>query len=211
MTFQQPPQYPPMQAPPEEKFRGLAWAGLILGIIGICGSILPIVNNLTAVAAFVGLVLAVIALFGTKKVVAAIGAALCVLAIVVTVALQGLMLEAIDETLEEAGTGGGAPAAPPPAEQDASGTVRYEVSGSGEAMNISFGAGGSMAQETSPALPWSKEQPASDGFDTYSLTAQNGSDDAEITCRLTVNGEVVVENTSAGPYAVVSCTGTSGL
>lgn len=212
MTYPQPPQqYPPVQAPVQEKFRGLAWAGLILGIVGVCGSILPIFNNLTAVAAFVGLILAIIAVFGTKKVVAAIGAALCVLAIVLTVVVQAALAEQLDKTINGAGTGAPDPLDTESAAQGASGTVRYEVTGSGKAMNVSYGAGSGQSQENSPELPWSKEQAASDGFDAYVLTVQNGSEGGDITCRLTVDGAVVAENTSTGPYTFASCTGSSGL
>lgn len=42
-----------------------------------------------------------------------------------------------------------------------------------------------------------------------SLTAQISSDDSgTVTCRITADGVVIVENTSSGGYAVVSCTGT---
>lgn len=212
MTYPQPPQqYPPVQAPVQEKFRGLAWSGLILGIVGVCGSILPIFNNLTAVAALVGLILAVIAVFGTKKVVAGIGAALCVLAIVLTVAVQAVLVQQLDKTINGADSAAPSPLDAEPAGQGASGTVRYEVTGSGKPMSVSFGAGGSHSQESSPELPWSHEQAASDGFDAYTLIVHNDGNGGEISCRLTVNGEVVAENTSTGPYSSASCTGTSGL
>lgn len=212
LTYPQAPQqYPPAQAPAQEKFRGLAWAGLILGIVGVCGSILPIFNNLTAVAAFVGLILAVIAVFGTKKVVAAIGAALCVLAIVLTVVVQAVLVQQLDKTINGAGTGAPNPIDTEPAAQGASGTVRYEVTGSGDAMSLSYGAGSGRSEESSPELPWFKEQAASDGFDVYMLTVQNGSGGGDIKCRLTIDGEVVAENTSTGPFTFASCTGNSGL
>jgi hypothetical protein len=50
--------------------------------------------------------------------------------------------------------------------------------------------------------------PAADGgFGVYSLTAQSGGSGA-ITCRITVDGEVISEQTSNGQYAVVSCSGS---
>ena len=111
MTYPQPPQqqYPPMPVPVQEKFRGLAWAAMILGIVGICGSILPILNNLTAVAAFVGLILGIIAVFGSRKVLAAVGIALCVLGIVVTVVAQGIMLDQFNKTINGAAPAGAVP------------------------------------------------------------------------------------------------------
>jgi hypothetical protein len=59
-----------------------------LGIVGVVFSPMPIINNLSALIAVVGIILALIALFGSRKVLAGIGAGLCVLAIVFTVAAQ---------------------------------------------------------------------------------------------------------------------------
>jgi hypothetical protein len=86
-------------AQPKPKFGGLAWTALILGIVGICGSILPILNNATALAALVGLVLGVIALFGSRKVLAGLGAVLCALGIAATAVLQGLVVAELDRVL----------------------------------------------------------------------------------------------------------------
>ncbi|UJW30004.1 hypothetical protein L3Q67_32980 [Saccharothrix sp. AJ9571] len=51
----------PAQAPLPQtkpaKFAALVWASLILGIVGVVGSPIIFLNNLTAVAAAVGLVL----------------------------------------------------------------------------------------------------------------------------------------------------------
>jgi hypothetical protein len=49
------------------KFVGLAWSSLILGIVGVVFSPLPIINNISALIAVVGIVLAGIALFGSRK------------------------------------------------------------------------------------------------------------------------------------------------
>jgi hypothetical protein len=89
----EPPSPHPLQAPPAPtnpppKFAGLAWSSLILGIVGVVFSPMPIINNLSALIAVVGIILALIALFGSRKVLAGIGAGLCVLAIVFTVAAQ---------------------------------------------------------------------------------------------------------------------------
>lgn len=92
---------------PKPRFGTLAWAALILGIIGICGSIVPILNNATAVAALVGLVLGIIALFGSRKALAGAGSALCVLAVAATVVLQGVVVAELNRVLA-----GGNPARP---------------------------------------------------------------------------------------------------
>ncbi|GAA4618903.1 hypothetical protein GCM10023108_41570 [Saccharopolyspora hordei] len=95
-----PQQAPRPYAPPQRtKFKGLAIAALVLGIVGVVGSVVPILNNVTAVAAFVGLLLGVIALFGTKKAMAGIASGLRVLAVVVTVVAQVVFSQALDEAL----------------------------------------------------------------------------------------------------------------
>lgn len=90
---------PPSSAsvPTNSRFSGLAWSALILGIIGIVGSPIIIFNNLTAVAAAVGVILGGIALFGTRRILAGTGTALCIAAIAITVAAQDSAVKEIDE------------------------------------------------------------------------------------------------------------------
>lgn len=64
---------------------GLAWGSLILGIVGVMLSAVPILNALTMLGAIVGVVLGGIALFGSRKRLAALGTVSCVLAVVFTV------------------------------------------------------------------------------------------------------------------------------
>ncbi|GGU64491.1 hypothetical protein [Lentzea flava] len=103
MTYPTQPVYaPPPVAPPKpSRFGALAWSALILGIVGVVGSPVIVFNNLTAIAAFVGLVLGIIALFGTRKILAAIGVVLCVLAIVFTVVAQQAAVEELDKILDQ--------------------------------------------------------------------------------------------------------------
>jgi hypothetical protein len=82
---------------PPAKFVGLAWSSLILGIVGIVFSPLPIINNISALIAVVGIILGLIALFGSRKILATSGAALCVLAIVFTIAKQNHDVAALDK------------------------------------------------------------------------------------------------------------------
>ncbi|MFJ6674247.1 hypothetical protein ACIQMJ_24325 [Actinosynnema sp. NPDC091369] len=94
-----PQPYPQPVAVKPTRFGALAWAALIFGIVGIVGSPIIIFNNLTAVVAGVGFVLGFIALFGTKKIIAVIGVALCVLGIVFTVIAQQAAVEKLDEII----------------------------------------------------------------------------------------------------------------
>ena len=87
MSIEQ-PALSPAQPPMSHKFGGLAWTAMILGIVGVIGSPLLLWNNLTVIAAAVGVVLGVIALFGTRKVLAGSGITLCVAGITFTLIAQ---------------------------------------------------------------------------------------------------------------------------
>ncbi|MGW4209475.1 hypothetical protein ACWEIJ_15905 [Lentzea sp. NPDC004789] len=105
MTFPTPSAYAtPAVAPPKPtRFGALAWTALILGIVGVVGSPIIILNNLTAIAAVVGLVLGIIALFGTRKVLAIVGVVLCVAAIAFTVVAQQSAVKELDKALDGVG------------------------------------------------------------------------------------------------------------
>ncbi|MFC3894234.1 hypothetical protein ACFOWZ_22375 [Lentzea rhizosphaerae] len=107
MTYPTQPAYAPPPIAPQKpaRFGALAWTALILGIVGVVGSPVIIFNNLTAIAAFVGLVLGVIALFGTRKILALVGVALCVAAIAFTVLAQQSAVAELDKIVDgSAGT-----------------------------------------------------------------------------------------------------------
>lgn len=102
MTYPTPPVYAQPQVTPQKptRFGALAWTAVILGIVGVVCSWVIFLNNLTAIAAFVGVVLGVIALFGTRKILASVGIVLCVLAIVFTVVAQQATVEELDKILD---------------------------------------------------------------------------------------------------------------
>lgn len=85
----------PQDPRPRKRFVALAWTSIILGIVGVAGSPILIFNNLTAIAAAVGVILGIIALFGSKKILAGIGVVLSVVAIVLTVIVQDNAVEEI--------------------------------------------------------------------------------------------------------------------
>ncbi len=187
----------------------MAWASLILGIIGMCGSPIPILNNLTAVAAFVGVILGAIALFGGKKTVAGIGTGLGVLAIVITVILQGMMVRELDKALDQGGTGTGtnssASATP------GSGSGSGSNSGSDSTVRLDFGqehswSGGETISISKPT-PYESDsqflQPSEGNryiqFDVR--VTNNGDDEYNVgSSSITVqhNGQVAQQNYAAG-------------
>ncbi|MPY96831.1 MAG: hypothetical protein GEU97_02330 [Actinophytocola sp.] len=103
--FASPP--PAQNAPKPTKFGALAWTSLILGLVGILGSPIILLNNLTAIVAALGLILGIIALFGTKRILALIGIGLCVAGIAITVAVQGNTAEELDKAFNDPGSASG--------------------------------------------------------------------------------------------------------
>ncbi|KWW98670.1 hypothetical protein LI90_297 [Carbonactinospora thermoautotrophica] len=93
-------------------------------------------------------------------------------------------------------------------EGDGARKIVFEVTGSGvsKAASITYTVGGNSSQANNAKLPWEKETSSADPFLLLSLVAQSGSGgDGSISCRIKVDGKVIVENTSQGAYAVVTC------
>lgn len=82
----------------EKKKSGFATAGLVLGIIGICTSFIPIINNLSFVLGIIGAIFAIISLIKkASKGQAIVGVILCVLAVVITINSQKALSESLNE------------------------------------------------------------------------------------------------------------------
>lgn len=82
----------------EKKKSGFATAGLVLGIIGICTSFIPIVNNLSFILGAIGAIFAIISLIKkASKGQAIAGVILCVLAIVITLNSQKALSDSLNE------------------------------------------------------------------------------------------------------------------
>ncbi|MGI5219656.1 MmpS family transport accessory protein [Nocardia sp. CA-290969] len=90
-------------------------------------------------------------------------------------------------------------------------TVTYRVDGTAPASSVTYlGPDLGMARETGVAVPWSKDVTIQGWGKIVSLTANNGPDGGDITCRILVGGKVMSEQTSSGPYASASCSGDAG-
>lgn len=80
------------------KSSGFATAGLVLGIIGVCTSFIPIINNLSFVLGVLAIIFGVVAFFkksGKVKVITAI--ILGILAIAMTLSAQQSLSDSIDK------------------------------------------------------------------------------------------------------------------
>jgi hypothetical protein len=98
----------------------MAWAAVILGIVGVVFSWIPFLDVLTMLGAIIGLILGVIAMFGSRKTTAGIGIGLCILATVFTSMVMNQVTDALHTTSGSSSTSGAsglgyptAPVAPP--------------------------------------------------------------------------------------------------
>lgn len=90
--------------------------------------------------------------------------------------------------------------------------IVFEVTGKGisKSSTITYGVGGNSSQANGAKLPWKKQATSTDSFLMLSLVAQSGSGgNGTISCRITVDGQVLIENSSQGGYAVVTCSETA--
>ena len=82
----------------EHNKSGLATAGLVLGIIGICTSFIPIINNVSFVLGLIGSIFSIVTLAKkTSKGKAIAGIILCILAIIITVNSQKALSDSLNE------------------------------------------------------------------------------------------------------------------
>ncbi len=89
--------------------------------------------------------------------------------------------------------------------------VTYQVEGTGPSSSITYaGKDFNMAQETSAALPWSKQVTIDGLGKLVSLSATNDDQGGDITCRILVGDKVISEQKSSGPYASAHCSGDAG-
>jgi len=94
--------------------------------------------------------------------------------------------------------------------KDKQATVLLEANGSGgaEQANLTYSIGKvDPTQQMGAALPWQRETGEKlDGFDVVTLHVQNTGTSGDVSCRITVNGTMVKENTATGSYGIASCT-----
>ena len=94
-------------------------------------------------------------------------------------------------------------------------TVLYEVDGTARSTNVVLQTLSGSTQLNDMAVPLHNASKGTTGV-TYQmasghavyLSAQNAGGIGTITCRITVDGVVVAQNTSIGGYAIASCSGT---
>ena len=82
----------------EKKKSGFATAGLVLGIIGVCTSFIPIINNVSFILGLIGIIFGIVSLIKkASKGQAIAGVILCILAIVITINSQQALSDSLNE------------------------------------------------------------------------------------------------------------------
>ena len=89
-----------------EKRSGLATASLVLGIIGLCTSFIPIINNLSFALALIAIAFSIISLIKkASKKTAIIGIIISIITIIVVVNAQQTLFDSINNTVNEINNG----------------------------------------------------------------------------------------------------------
>lgn len=217
---QQPPAGSPYQhAPVEKRTSGLAVTALVLGIIGLVLSWIPIVNNAAAVLAVIGLVFGIIAIFATgakhKKKgrgLAIAGSVLCVIALIVTFAIQASASKALKEISAQTDSSQTAPAekesklTDEKKEDPANEQVVMEATATGKGTVI-WGEAGSTNTEDFNGQ-WSKTISGEDAKKGYTLTVSGdfmGGNDQKVGCTITVNGQQKSHKEGSGTSGSALC------
>lgn len=95
-------------------------------------------------------------------------------------------------------------------------TVLYEVEGTATGASLTIATPSGTRQVSDAAVPVTREASGERGLEMtvapgefLYISAQNNHDTGTITCRITVDGVVISENSSSGAYAIASCSGTA--
>lgn len=193
-----------------QRSNGLGTAALVLGIIGLVFAFIPFLNYGSGIIPFVGLILGIVALAkkNVKKTVALVGTVLSALAVILSIVMAvvytGLFFSAVDQSVKQVNEENNTPV-----------SVVYDVTGASADATVTYSSysnGNSGTEQASgQALPFTKTVTGTKGWSGYTLTATNGLNDAgDISCKITVDGSVVAEQTSTGKFATVTCSSSTG-
>jgi len=212
--LQNPPAYAAAPAPQPDSKRGNGFGvtALILGIITIVGFAIPFVNYAAIVTGVAGVVFAIIGLVAKYRtrgtsiaglILSAVGLILSIIMVVVYSAIFFAASKAVDDSNKAAAT---------------EHTVVYTVTGDSTDSSITWSTytdGDSGSEQASGAkLPWTKEvtvKGSSEGlnFNSFTVTASNGTTGGEIACEIKVDGKVVSTKSATGEYASATCSGSN--
>jgi hypothetical protein len=185
---------------------------LVFAIIAFIFAIIPFVSFIAWLPAIVAIVLGIVglAIKDRSRPLAGIGLGVGILSLIVGIIVSivsalGAVATGVSTAIEED-------------EQAAAEIVEltFDVTGTGTAdVSYSYTIDGKETAQSADgtALPFTLTVDIPRGgtfdFNYYSLSASTGADASEVACKLTVDGEVLAEDSASGQYNFVSCTGSS--
>lgn len=189
----------PPQVPATKPSNGLGTAGFVVGLIGLLFSFIPLIGVVAWPLVILGIIFSAVGISkatkgrATNKGLAIAGLVVSIAGLVVCVLWVAVWNKAVDDINEEA---------------NREAVIVYEVSGDAPSADITYSTYGdemSTNQETVTKLPWRKEVSTTGIVKDGQLIVSTGADGGSVTCKLTVDGEVVKEATASGAFAMASC------
>jgi hypothetical protein len=212
-----PPALPPASAsssaPVSGRKRGnpLGLASLIIGVVALICANVGLLTFVAWVPGFVAVALGISALVAKdrKRATGVLGFITGALAIIMGIiwSIGSVVL------LVEWATG-----APIGTDPDPDGPLRLRYSITGDGLTSDSvthdalgGPDASVEQVSDTRVPWTENELVERGiplnYSSVTLSAQASSDSTMITCRITLDGDVIAEDRATGPNAVVTCVG----
>lgn len=189
----------PPQMPATKPSNGLGTAGFVVGLIGLLFSFIPLIGVVAWPLVILGIIFSAIGISkatkgrATNKGLAIAGLVVSIAGLVVCILWVAVWNKAVDDINEEA---------------NREAVIVYEVSGDAPSADITYSTYGdemTTNQETVTKLPWRKEVSTTGIVKDGQLIVSTGADGGSVTCKLTVDGEVVKEATASGAFAMATC------
>lgn len=189
----------PSQMPATKPSNGLGTAGFVVGLIGLLFSFIPLIGVVAWPLVILGIIFSAIGISkatkgrATNKGLAIAGLVVSIAGLVVCILWVAVWNKAVDDINEEA---------------NREAVIVYEVSGDAPSADITYSTYGdemTTNQETVTKLPWRKEVSTTGIVKDGQLIVSTGADGGSVTCKLTVDGEVVKEATASGAFAMATC------
>ena len=202
------PHLSPVPDAPPKRDNPFGLAALILGVLAVAFAVFPFFTFLAPLPGLAAVALGITGLVSANRtrVTAIFGVGLGVLGIVLGVIYSIGTIAVLADFFS--GTSG-----------DPDGvSLVYEVSSDAQtAANVTYmtfdrnDSGRKPVLDAEMPWSWSEEVLMNEYYpsNTYTLTAEASDESSTITCRITLDGQIIAENTASGPGAVASCTGTT--
>lgn len=189
----------PPQVPATRPSNGLGTAGFVVGLIGLLFSFIPLIGVVAWPLVILGIIFSAVGISkaakgrATNKGLAIAGLVVSIAGLVVCILWVAVWNKAVDDINEEA---------------NREAVIVYEVSGDAPSADITYSTYGdemTTNQETVTKLPWRKEVTTTGIVKDGQLIVSTGADGGSVTCKLTVDGEVVKKATASGAFAMATC------